>query len=112
MDERRFVVVDSRDEVSGFLSADNAKARKEFKEKFYPMFAPYRILECIDPAELERLRKDAERYRWLREHFRFANDSLRELWFDPSLEPDDSGVPYDLDTAIDAAMTKEPRDGR
>ena len=51
-----------------------------------------------------RLRRDAERYRWLREHFRFANDSMRELWFDPALEPDDAGLPVDLDQGIDAAM--------
>ena len=53
---------------------------------------------------LRELRKDAERYRWLREHFRFANDSMRELWFDPVLEPNDSGVPDDLDQEIDLAM--------
>lgn len=53
---------------------------------------------------LRELRKDAERYRWLREHFRFANDSMRELWFDPVLEPNDSGVPVDLDAEIDRAM--------
>ena len=55
--------------------------------------------------EEERQRKDAERYRWLREHFRFANDSMRELWFDPVLEPNDSGVPDDLDQEIDRAMS-------
>lgn len=54
---------------------------------------------------LRELRKDAERYRWLREHFRFANDSMRELWFDPVLEPNDSGVPDDLDQEIDRAMS-------
>lgn len=56
-------------------------------------------------AERDALRKDAERYRWLREHFRFANDSMRELWFDPVLEPNDSGVPDDLDQKIDHAMS-------
>ena len=55
-------------------------------------------------ATRDNLRKDAERYRWLREHFRFANDSMRELWFDPALEPDDAGLPVDLDQGIDAAM--------
>jgi hypothetical protein len=57
------------------------------------------------PAAAQTLRKDAERYRWLREHFRFANDSMRELWFDPVLEPNDSGVPDDLDQEIDHAMS-------
>ena len=49
--------------------------------------------------------RDAERYRWLREHLRFANDSMRELWFDPALEPNDSSVPVDLDAEIDRAMS-------
>ena len=53
---------------------------------------------------LAQLVRDAARYRWLREHFRFANDSMRELWFDPALEQDDAGVPVDLDQEIDAAM--------
>ena len=55
-------------------------------------------------AEEAKRDKDAGRYRWLREHFRFANDSMRELWFDPVLEPNDSGVPVDLDAEIDRAM--------
>lgn len=55
------------------------------------------------PQDAARDREDAERYRWLREHFRFANDSLRELWFDQTLEPNDSSAQTDLDAAIDAA---------
>ena len=46
-------------------------------------------------AHLAASEARAERYRWLREHFRFANDSMRELWFDPALEPNDSSVPVD-----------------
>lgn len=56
-------------------------------------------------AEYAKNQRDAERYRWLREHFRFANDSMRELWFDPALEPNDSSVPVDLDAEIDRAMS-------
>lgn len=56
-------------------------------------------------ARLAALERDAARYRWLREHFRFANDSMRELWFDPALEPNDSSVPVDLDAEIDRAMS-------
>lgn len=63
------------------------------------------LLNLALNAELTLLRKDAERYRWLREHFRFTNDSMRELWFDPVLEPNDSGVPDDLDQEIDRAMS-------
>ena len=55
-------------------------------------------------AEIAGALRDAERYRWLREHFRFANDSMHEIWFDDTLEPDDSGVPTDLDQTIDTAM--------
>ncbi len=55
-------------------------------------------------AEIAGALRDAERYRWLREHFRFANDSMHEIWFDDTLEPDDSGVPTDLDQTIDSAM--------
>ncbi len=54
--------------------------------------------------------KDAARYRWLREHFRFANDSLRELWFDPAIETNDGGVPEDLDQEIDRAMSNAHSD--
>lgn len=58
------------------------------------------------PVAMEHLRDavDAVRYRWLRQHFRFANDSMHEVWFDALLEPNDSGVPTDLDQTIDAAM--------
>lgn len=61
--------------------------------------------EQREEARLAALERDAARYRWLREHFRFANDSMRELWFDPVLEPNDSAVPDDLDQEIDHAMS-------
>ena len=63
------------------------------------------VRELASSREREARMRDAERYRWLREHFRFANDSMRELWFDPVLEPNDSGVPDDLDQEIDHAMS-------
>ena len=62
------------------------------------------IQERTHSAEIAGALRDAERYRWLREHFRFANDSMHEIWFDDTLEPDDSGVPTDLDQTIDSAM--------
>lgn len=55
-------------------------------------------------AELRALRSDAERYRWLRKHFRFANDSMRELWFDASLQPENELAPVELDRSIDREM--------
>lgn len=76
-------------------------------------YADARVADAVEnfrmsiERELEALRKDAERYRWLREHFRFANGSMHEIWFDGSLEPNDSGVPADLDQTIDAAIAAE-----
>jgi len=52
-------------------------------------------------ASAAAMREDAERYRWLREHFRFAGDTMRELWFDPDILI--AGSPNDLDSAIDTA---------
>lgn len=48
--------------------------------------------------------RDAERYRWLRVHFEFANDSMREIWFDSHIKhysPQQDGVAEELDKAID-----------
>ena len=59
-------------------------------------------------AEVEALRKDAERYRWLRDEARQVN-AIAPLVF----MADDFGVPSivldhsDLDAAIDAATRKE-----
>jgi hypothetical protein len=50
--------------------------------------------------------RDAERYRWLREHFRFANDSLRELWFDAHTMVNQEDA-KDLDQAIDDAIKSQ-----
>ena len=58
-----------------------------------------------DSPEVGSDAQDAARYRWLRKHFRFANDSLRELWFDPAIDPNDGGVPEDLDQEIDRAVS-------
>ena len=45
-------------------------------------------------------RQNRLRYEWLREHFKFANDSMQELWFDADCTSDDSS---ELDRAIDTA---------
>ncbi len=50
-------------------------------------------------SKVERLRADAERYRWLRIHHKFCNDSLREIWFDECVSEDGA----EFDAAIDAA---------
>lgn len=52
---------------------------------------------------LEAAERDAARYRWLREHFRFANDSLREIWFDAHTRVNQEDA-KDLDKEIDAAL--------
>jgi hypothetical protein len=56
-------------------------------------------------------RELAERYQWLREHFRFANDSLQEIWFDESIAHSalKDQAASDLDAAIDAAREKEEK---
>jgi hypothetical protein len=55
-------------------------------------------------AELEALLKDAGRYRALREHFKFANDSAQEIRFDASITPERSDKSEELDEAIEAAI--------
>jgi hypothetical protein len=52
------------------------------------------------PAVASRDREDAERYRWLRGHSIFCNDSMHEIWFDKS---NDRGDVEGFDAAIDAA---------
>jgi hypothetical protein len=47
------------------------------------------------------LELDAMRYRWLREHFKFANDSMCELWFDICLDNSEKEA-RELDQAIDS----------
>jgi hypothetical protein len=54
-------------------------------------------------AQLEGFRKDAERYRWLRLHSIFANDSLQEIWFDAGVTTQPN-TPTELDAAIDSAL--------
>lgn len=50
--------------------------------------------------------RDAERYRWLREHFTFGNDSMQEIWFDAHVSVEEQ-EPAELDAAIDKAMKVE-----
>lgn len=61
--------------------------------------APGTLLYTTPLADTE----DARRYRWLRNHFRFQNDSTHEIWFDFDVESilDD---PECLDKTIDRAM--------
>jgi len=68
----------------------------------------------VDELLIERLRKDAERYRWLRVRWgRIAeaydgDGSLVEIREDPRVERGWWDVsPESLDAAIDAAMRKE-----
>ncbi len=54
-----------------------------------------------DAERIAELERDAARYRWLRSHHKFCNDSLREIWFDAhlSLSPRNE---REFDDAIDA----------
>ena len=61
------------------------------------------IQACYAAMRGEDVARDAARYRWLREHFRFANDSLREIWFDAHTQVNQLDAKY-LDDNIDAAM--------
>lgn len=60
-------------------------------------------------AEVEALRKDAERYRWLRktESWEDAMMGIRDLWIVSSREEVANTDGDFLDAAIDAAMSKE-----
>lgn len=58
------------------------------------------------PADTAVVR-DATRYRWLRTHFKFANDSTREIWFDGDTLVDE---PSELDESIDVAITAQQQE--
>lgn len=57
----------------------------------------------IDPAAQKALELDAARYRWLRNHMRWANDTLSELWFDAGNDLD-AEIAAEMDVAIDAKL--------
>lgn len=61
----------------------------------------YEVRELYTHPGSPDVMRDAERYRWLRKHSAFANDSMHELWFDASL---DRGETEQLDKQIDDAM--------
>lgn len=54
-------------------------------------------------------RRDLARYRWLKYHFRFQEDSQYEIWFDESLKIDGYDKAHNesllLDKAIDRCMS-------
>jgi len=43
---------------------------------------------------IKELEPDAEMYRWLQDHYKWANDSMRELWFDPNIKAPCLSPPY------------------
>ena len=63
----------------------------------------YSYASPVDAA----MERDATRYRWLRTHFKFANDSTREIWFDGDTLVDE---PSELDESIDAAITAQQQE--
>lgn len=95
--EARIAELESRLEIDTEHDIDGIGARNATIELQYSVINELK-------SRIAALKKDAARYRWLRQHFRFANDSMHEVWFDALLEPNDSGVPTDLDQTIDAAM--------
>lgn len=65
-------------------------------------------------AEVEALRKDAERYRWLRskECWEDTQRGIGDLWIVSSREEVANTDGEFLDAAIDAAMSKESANGQ
>jgi len=67
--------------------------------------------------ELERLRKDAERYRWLRDPSVYVGKVIDKVaGYEPMTELGTGGYPIyeyragsELDEAIDAAIAQEPK---
>lgn len=59
----------------------------------------------------ERDRVDALRYRWIREHFRFANNSMTEIWLSATLSAAETDLPEELDGVIDAGRQITERNG-
>lgn len=59
-----------------------------------------------DSWQEHEMEKDAARYRWLREHFRFLDDAKSEIWFDPAIEVAVHGEPEpeELDRVVGEAM--------
>lgn len=53
--------------------------------------------------------EQAEMYQWLRRHFKFANDSMQEIWFDSSICNDGLKEPQELDSSIKKAMAAPER---
>lgn len=47
---------------------------------------------------------DAARWRWLRDHHIFGDDSMQELWFSPYVKPLAEHPPGDLDKSVDIQM--------
>lgn len=67
----------------------------------------------VDRDELKRLRKDAERYRWLREQPNNTEAPRIDVvrWVDAGDVNDGEGIrTEELDTAIDAAIVQEKQE--
>ena len=94
----------SRYETTGEIQDINTFTTNDMRA-YYDLGRDMQAQAATQPAAPQGDALDAARYRWLRKHFRFANDSLRELWFDPAIDPNDGGVPEDLDQEIDRAMS-------
>ena len=88
------------------LRAELAETTKAMEFNFAQYLDVSRML-CEVQDELEEAKKDAERYRWLRQFPNNRNESLY-AW---SISPDrpETSIKYIhyLDAAIDAAMAKE-----
>jgi hypothetical protein len=77
-------------------SVDYASEYKAIKQKYDDLL-----------AETEALRRDAERYRWLRSHARYHYDNSSLTWYLPRLFAYKGPSPVErLDEQIDSAITR------
>lgn len=67
------------------------------------------IQAVLQSSEVQRLREDAERYRWLRDR-NLSDDTETEPWISAAKNDDERwGLSGDIaDSRIDAAMEKQP----
>ena len=109
---RRLVVGDQLGPLMSYLAGDRATTEGMTVSLGSERLVDHALVAALRNAapalieELKAAREDAVRYRWLRMHYRFANDSTQEIWFDRSIHPDalrGAGEPAELDKAIDDA---------
>lgn len=95
------------------LCASEQDARDEAEEydRIYPARAPHTATQLVTALEVDAMRKDAERYRWLRNHaIDFPYDAdFSSPWCVYGTNAANDSRPiegHELDVAIDTAKTQ------